>query len=304
MPFALPFPASRAFAAYLQERFPPVNMALFAIVFLAVRAMAVAAGGAAGFGWREAVGIGASISFFYRLRVFDEYKDYASDAEHHPQRVLQTGRVTLRQLGVVAALGSVGELLWSAAMGPLAVVGWGLATGYSLLMRYEFGVGHWLRPRLLLYAATHLFVMPLVILWLWWALTGAGHLPPVFGLLAALSLLGGLAFEIARKIRPVEVPGLDSYSRALGYGGAILAVLVVLLAGVLVQARLLQMLQAGPVPMAVLGLLYLLTVGHYFRAWRQPTAPRLKQAELLTSLFMLLSYCSILLEIHGLGHRL
>ncbi|TGD79890.1 UbiA family prenyltransferase [Hymenobacter wooponensis] len=300
----MPFPASRAFAAYLQERFPPVNMALFAIVFLTVRAVVVAAGGAATFGLREVAGIAATISFFYRLRVFDELKDYAADLEHHPERVLQTGRVTLRQLGIVALLGSVGELLWSAWMGPQALAGWGLAAGYSLLMRYEFGVGHWLRPRLLLYAGTHLLVMPLVILWLWWALAGPGALPVVFGLLAALSLLGGLAFEIARKIRPAEIPGLDSYSRELGYGGAIAAVLVVLLGGVLVQGMLLRLLHAGPVPLILLGLLYLITAAHYFRAWRQPEVARLKRAELLTSLFMLVSYVSILAEIHGLGHRL
>ncbi|QJX45554.1 hypothetical protein HMJ29_00800 [Hymenobacter taeanensis] len=299
----MPFSASRAFAAYLQERFPPVNMALFAIVFLTVRAVVVAAGGMSAFGLREVTGIAATISFFYRLRVFDELKDYSADLEHHPHRVLQTGRVTLGQLGVVAVLGSVGELLWSAWMGPQAVAGWGLAAGYSLLMRYEFGVGHWLRPRLLLYAGTHLLVMPLVILWLWWALAGPGTLPVVFGLLAALSLLGGLAFEVARKIRPVEVPGLDSYSRELGYGGAIAAVLGVLLGGVLVQARLLRLLHAGPWPLVLLGLLYLITGAHYFRAWRQPEVARLKRAELLTSLFMLVSYGSILIEIHGFGHH-
>ncbi|SNC59413.1 4-hydroxybenzoate polyprenyltransferase [Hymenobacter gelipurpurascens] len=299
------FPASRSFGAYLQERFPPVNMALFAIVFLTVRAVVVAAGEPAGFGLRELLGIGATISFFYRLRVFDEVKDYATDLEHHPQRVLQTGRVTLPQLGAVAVLGSLGEMLWSWWMGPMALAGWGIAVGYSLLMRYEFGVGQWLRQRLVLYAGTHLLVMPLVILWLWWALAGPGYLPQVFWLLAALSLLGGLAFEIARKIRPAatEVPGLDSYSRELGYGGAIGAVLVVLLAGVLVQARLLALLQAGPVPLVVLGLLYLLTAVHYVLAWRQPDTGRLKKAELLTSLFMLVSYVSILIEIHGLGHR-
>lgn len=280
-------------------------MALFAIVFLTVRAVSVAAGGPVVFGLRELAGIGATISFFYRLRVFDEVKDYATDQQHHPERVLQQGRVTLQQLGAVAVLGSIGELLWSCWMGPQALAGWGVAAGYSLLMRYEFGVGHWLRQRLLLYAATHLLVMPLVILWLWWALAGPQALPTVFWLLAALSLIGGLAFEIARKIRPAaeEVPGLDSYSRELGYGGAIAAVLVVLLGGVLVQARLLGLLQAGPWPLVVLGLLYLLTAAHYALAWRRPSAQRLKRAELLTSLFMLVSYGSILLEIHGLGHR-
>lgn len=293
---------ARHFWAYLQERFPVVNMALFAILFLTVQSVAAIA---APFdphppppGWREGLGAAAVISFFFRLRVFDEIKDYALDAHNHPHRVLQSGRVTLRGLVRVSLAGGVLEALWSAHMGMPALATWLAAVAYSLLMRYEFFAGDYLKKRLLLYAFTHMLIMPLVIWWIWSAyaywLVVAGHL----AVLALLSLLGGFSFEVARKI---HAPGeererVDSYSKSLGYAPAILTVLALLLAGVSVQGYLLYLLYAGWLPYLVIGGLYVLTLALYGLSLTRPREKTLKLAELLVSLFMLVSYVSIIIE--------
>ncbi|GAB2967574.1 UbiA family prenyltransferase [Hymenobacter coalescens] len=288
--------------AYLQERFPPVNMALFAILFLTVYAVARAtqpAAAALSFGPREAAGILATISFFFRLRVFDEIKDYASDLVHFPQRVLQSGRVTLGQLQRLAWTGLVVEAAWSLWLGPATLLAWAAVVGYSLLMRYEFFVPGWLRPRLVLYALSHLLIMPLIITWLWTAYAARPQFSEPLLLLALLSLLGGLAFEIARKIKPAteERPGVDSYSRTLGYAGAIAAVLLVLLAGTVVQGYLLRLLHARAWPFGLMAALFGATLLAYGFSLRQPRAKTLKVAELLVSLFMLTSYVAIIVEI-------
>jgi 4-hydroxybenzoate polyprenyltransferase len=293
---------TRALVAYLQERFPPVNMALFAILFLTVYAVARAtqpAGAALHFGPGEALGILATISFFFRLRVFDEIKDYAADAVNFPQRVLQSGRVTLGQLQRLAAVGLVLEAGWSLRMGLPTLLAWLLALGYSLVMRYEFFAPAWLRARLVLYALTHLLIMPLIIGWVWSAYAAWPLLTRPLLLLGLLSLLGGLAFEIARKIKPAadERPGVDSYSRTLGYVGAIAAVLLVLLAGTLVQGYLLQLLHARPWPFGLMAALFAATLAAYGLSLRRPRAKTLKLAELLVSLFMLSSYVAIIVEI-------
>ena len=59
----------------------------------------------------------AVISFFFRLRVFDELKDYELDLQNHPQRVLQSGRITLRKLFRISLGGSVLEAAWSGTYG-------------------------------------------------------------------------------------------------------------------------------------------------------------------------------------------
>lgn len=299
----------RNLGAYLQERFAPVNMGLFVVLFGTVRGVASLAGApppsapAAGL---ASAGLGAlaTVAFFFRLRVFDEEKDFAQDALNHPQRVLQTGRVTLPQLRALAWAGAGLELGWSAGQGPTTLLLWAVALGYSLLMRAEFGVGGWLRPRLVPYAVSHLLIMPLVILWLFSAYapglpTGGGYLP----LLLLLSLLGGFGFELARKLHApaAERAGVDSYSQALGYGPALTLTVVVLLAGGAVQALLLRGLHARWGTYAVLWLLLALGLALYSTATRRPHEPRLRQAEKIVSLVLLTSYLAVLAEVYGLG---
>ena len=94
----------RNLGAYLQERFAPVNMGLFVVLFFTVRGITTLACAQNRCSpppdgpWLTVLGALATVSFFFRLRVFDEEKDFAQDAVNHPQRVLQTGRVTLPQL--------------------------------------------------------------------------------------------------------------------------------------------------------------------------------------------------------------
>lgn len=290
-------------AAYFRQRFPVINMALFAILFLTVYSVAhyFYLPTDSRLGGREAGGILAAISFFFRLRVFDEVKDYALDALNHPHRVLQSGKVTLPQLYTLAALGTLAELAWSVQMGIFTVLCWLLALGYSLLMRYEFFVSNYLQKRLVLYAFTHMLIMPLLMLWLWSAYVPAtaAFSRPYF-LLALLSLLGGFSFEVARKIYPpaAERPLIDSYSKAIGYGGAIGTVLLLLLAGILVQGYLLYSLRAGTWPYVLLSVLFVITGWVYLQAWQQPHEKLLKRAEVLVSLFMLLSYLSVIIEVN------
>ena len=291
------------FIAYLNQRFPVVNMGLFAVLFLTVQSVAERTfpGYRAGtFGWRDMLGMVAVIAFFFRLRVFDEHKDYALDTINHPQRVLQSGRVTLRQLMLVSLVGGVVELAWSAMMGWPTVVLWVLAVGYSLLMRYEFFVPTYLTKRLVLYAFTHMLIMPLVIGWIWSAYVPAfSFSSPLLLLLAMLSLLGGFAFEIARKLHvpDAERELIDSYSKTMGYVPAIVTVLVTLSVSVTVQGYLLFLLKASTLPFVIIGILFLLTLCIYLISLVNPREKTLKMAELLVSLSMLVSYLAIILVV-------
>jgi 4-hydroxybenzoate polyprenyltransferase len=301
----------RNLGAYLQERFAPVNIGLFVVLFCTVRGVATWASApyqhllmpAGGLAW-AALGALATVSFFFRLRVFDEEKDFAQDALTHPQRVLQTGRVTLPQLRRLAWVGALLELGWSVAQGRATLLLWAVALGYSLLMRAEFGVGAWLRKRLVVYALSHMLIMPLVVLWLFSAYAprlalGGEYLP----LLLLLSLLGGFSFELARKLHApaAERAGVDSYSRALGYGPALSLTVVVVLAGGAVQALLLHGLHARWGAYAVLWLLLASGLALYSTAARRPHEARLRQAEKVVSLVMLTSYLAVLAEAYGIG---
>lgn len=291
----------RNIAAYFKERFPPVNMMLFAILFLTVHAVATY------FSQDETnptakiiIGIIAAISFFFRLRVFDEIKDYQIDVINHSQRVLQSGKVTIQQLIIISALLSMVEIGWSIWCGTATLFCWILAVGYSILMRYEFFIGYFLKTRLFVYASTHMLVMPLIILWIWSAFYKGELHHKAFYLLAALSLFGGFSFEIARKIHSpsAEKTTVDSYSKSLGFVQSIVGVLLFLLAGILVQTYFLGQINARFWAYLLIYFLYASTVVIYFINIKNPLETRLRLAELFVSLFMLFGYVSIIVEIH------
>ena len=282
--------------AYFRERFPPVNMMLFAILFFTVYSISSLSEATPVSGLVALGGVIAVISFFFRLRVFDEIKDYEIDALNHPHRVLQSGRVSLKQLKAIALIGTLVELSWSVWMGFEVWLAWLLAVGYSVLMRYEFFIGDWLRKWLLVYAVSHMLVMPLVIAWIWIAFSPV--LSAHFVLLASLSLLAGFSFEIARKIHApcAERTTVDSYSKSIGYRFSIGLALLLLLAGTAVQWRLLQVVSARDWAFVVLSLSYLVTLMIYLRNLTNAHEKALRKAEIGVSLFMLISYVSIIIE--------
>ena len=230
-------PLGVRFLAWAAERFPLVN----GILCLALYAAALTCGrsaspqGAVALSLGDLWGFFAAYGFLLMLRVFDEHKDYALDLQNHPQRVLQRGLVTLGHLKVAGGLAIALQLGASLRLDH----GFGIITQrflmmflWSCLMAKEFFIGEWLSKRLLLYAISHMVVMPMALLWL--AQMGAGQaaLPPSAYLLATLSLLSGFSFEIGRKTWAPEQerPTVDSYSKILGLRSAVL-VLVLLSLG-------------------------------------------------------------------------
>ena len=289
----------RNLLAYVKERFPPVNMFLFAVLFLTVYSVAhyfFLFSPGPGF---LATGIVAVISFFFRLRVFDEIKDFETDLQNHPNRILQSGKVSLRNLIFVATLLFVVEASWSIAGGIVTIVCWLIAIAFSLLMRYEFFCRKFLQRRLFLYAFSHMLIMPLIILWIWSAFEPTHLFAESLYLLAALGFLGGFSFELARKIRAedAERTGVDSYSKSVGFKTAVALVIFFLTLGVGCQCLLLKGLTARPWTYLVILLLFVVTVLTYLLNLRQAKEKSLRFAELLVSLFMLFSYLSVITEI-------
>lgn len=281
---------------YLQERFPVVNMLLFAILYAAVQSVLQrSAGSSLAFDWWDLGGILAVISFFFRLRVMDEIKDFDSDALLYPDRVLQSGRIQLSFLQKLAALGLGFELVWSATSSFYGLMAWCIALGYSLLMRYEFGLRDWLRARLVLYAISHMLIMPAVIGWLWFA--AGGQWSAYLLVLMLLSVLAGFCFEIARKTHApaAERDGVDSYSKSMGLRAAVGSIWALLGLGLVLQYWLFGQLNLSIWAFVPLPLTYLALLWRYALAMRQLRAELFREGEKLSSMYLLLSYLLLVL---------
>jgi 4-hydroxybenzoate polyprenyltransferase len=173
---------------------------------------------------RSLLGALTLLFFFFHLRVFDEHKDFEEDARFHPQRVLQRGVITLRDLRILAAICIVAEFGLALAAGKAALTGLVIAFVFSILMLKEFFAKEWLKKHFLVYATSHMLLMPLLSLMVYSFATGRvpWHAPPVFWIYAFVGFFVTFNVEVSRKIRAPEdeVPGLDSYSKIFGTYGA------------------------------------------------------------------------------------
>ena len=298
-------PLSSRLIAWMHERFPLENAVLFVVLYAAAVAFgrALVTEGTVTLGALDAVCFLAAWCFFLMLRVFDEHKDYELDCHNHPDRVLQSGLVTLghlKVLGVFAIATQIGLSLWrDGGLGPITLV-WAVVMTWSALMAVEFFCGEWLERRLVLYALSHMLVMPMALVWMAQMGAGATPLPLEVGALAGLSFLSGAAFEVTRKLRAPEDERdtVDSYTRVLGTTTAPLVVMVLLTLGTGVLALALNVItEVGPVYYAVLvaAMLPALWALQGFRS--APSAKAVKTCEGMVALCMLAGYVVLLVAI-------
>ena len=162
-------------------------------------------------------------------------------------------------------------------------------------MAKEFFVGAWLEQRLVLYALSHMLVMPLAAWWMARMGAGAGALGPTFSYLAALAFLSGAAFEVTRKVYAPEDErdGVDSYSKVLGRRPATWVIIALLAAGLAVEGGLLRELHGGELRW---GWYAALVAGFVPAFWsvqafaNAPSAKAKKRNEGMVAVYMLVGY--------------
>lgn len=167
-----------------------------------------------------------TLSFFFRMRLFDEIKDYAVDCEKNPTRPLPRGVLKISDLQKVILILFCFELALTGIANPIALAVLLPAQGYSLLMYKEFFIGKFLRPRLTTYAVTHTVIMVLLsaLCSVWLERCFPWRLE-IRNWIFALGCFGVFnVFEFGRKTfaKTEEQPGVDSYSFVWGRAGAVL----------------------------------------------------------------------------------
>jgi hypothetical protein len=235
--------------AWMNERFPSANALLFFTLYLTSAAVARAA-------LDQEIKISLLDVFnclitwglFLVIRIFDEHKDYDLDVLNHPQRVLQSGLITLKHLKILAAVSITAQLIFSFYLDGFilgsATISWLILFGYLCLMGVEFFCGEWLEKRLTLYAFTHMMIMPLTVFWLANIATPSADitdvLTPSLYIMMLLAFVSGFCFEIARKTRGPEEERetVDSYSKIFGTKGSAYVVMG-LITGMLISQALL-----------------------------------------------------------------
>lgn len=177
-----------------------------------------------------------TFSSFFLLRIADEFKDRVDDALYRKYLPVPRGLVSLSELKITAYTVLVLQALVVLVVQPAM---WPFYAGilvFLLLMRYEFFVPVWLKNHYMLYALSHMFIIPVIDMYASgtdWYLAGVNP-PDGIVYFLAVSYLNGLVIEIGRKLRAPgkEEPGVISYSSLYGLKKAVLLwLLVITLAG-------------------------------------------------------------------------
>ena len=204
---------------FVLERFPPLRH-LFLIVFFFGANVFVALQTTSQIASFNPLCFIVVFIAFFRLRVFDEIKDYETDQKIKPHRPLARGLICLKEAKLVAFSIIIVELFLSSIIGMPALIATAAYICYSLLMYKEFFLGEWLRSKLATYALTHTIVSSLISFYIFSSVTNLNFwkAPISFVLFTIANWMIFNVFEFGRKTfgKEEEKEKIDSYSKNFG----------------------------------------------------------------------------------------
>ena len=170
------------------------------------------------------------IAFYFKLRLYDEVKDYDLDVVINKTRPLPRGLLNHKDMyrGMIVCISI--EAVCFALMGRESFVSITIAILYSLLMYKEFFIAEKIRPYLTTYALVHTIVTTLLSFAIFSFLTRLTILEviqtPSFLSFAMANWLLFNIFEFGRKTfaSTEERPNVDTYSSVFGRRGATILV--------------------------------------------------------------------------------
>jgi hypothetical protein len=214
------------FWIYQNERFPLLahGIAISAFTFSAVSYSRICRGKEGFIDWGDFfIGIFATVSLFFLVRIFDEFKDAEDDVKYRSYLPVPRGLISLKELKIIGWSVGLIQLLIIGVYQPTMLWLFGIVIVYLLLMGKEFFISSWLKKHQIAYITSHMFIIPLVDMYasgLDWHLDKTS---PHIGLVwfFAVSYMNGLVIEFGRKLRTKEneEPGVVSYTSLYGQIG-------------------------------------------------------------------------------------
>lgn len=215
----------RRFLIYQKERFPFLGHGLLvgSFSFSAISYSRICRG-AEGFVSLSTflVGVVTTITLFFLVRVFDEFKDAEDDARYRSHLPVPRGLVSFKELAVAGAVAVLIQLALNSYFFPKMLILYGIVIAYLCLMGKEFFVGEWLKKHQFWYVVSHMLIIPLIDMYasgLDWLLAGV-EAPKGLLFFFLVSFMNGIVLEIGRKIRIPEKEEFNTYSTMMGAGKA------------------------------------------------------------------------------------
>lgn len=282
---------------WLKERFPPINFVSGFFLYLLAKAVVALDQQQLNITIVDLFGIFIPAMHLFLLRVFDEHKDYDSDRMYYPNRIIQRGIFTLKEVAMLGWIAGAIQIAcyivvrkgWLSDVSFLALWLW------TFLMYKEFFMGQWLKKKLMLYGFLHLLVTPLLILSLFSVciqdFDQIGNWKN-FAFPLGISILTGWLYEISRKTKaPDEESGDISYSLLWGVNRSLFVIYFSTLLTVVASLLFFKSLGIFSDYLLLTGFILIVLCRMTTRSFRnQPTAQARKKNEGVTLLISLFAF--------------
>lgn len=285
--------------AWSKERFPFVNVISgLLLYFFAAAIMRMEAEPAVSWSSTDLLFGFAVAAHLLVLRVLDEHKDFEDDLVAHPNRVLQSGIVSLSELKVLGGIAASVTLLATIFSGSVeAFQAWACLMVWTTLMYYEMFCATWLKRHLFLYSLTHLFVVPLMMVWASALSSSEAFHSPQLPWIAGIAFTNAFIFEFLRKTkgRDEEISNVESFSGNWGIRGAVLAALFAHAVSFLILVVFAeQFLKAPVLSYLPTALAFLLSGVCLLKYVKNPVSQQRKTNEGAGALFSLIVYFTLI----------
>ncbi|MBC7429942.1 MAG: UbiA family prenyltransferase [Bacteriovorax sp.] len=222
---------SQAWCQFTKERFEPWSHLTMIVVFLIAHILVVSPVKTIfASSLNDIILLIGVIAFYFKLRLYDEVKDYDLDVVINKARPLPRGLLTHKDMYRGMAFCILIELICFATQGTESCITIVIAIMYSLIMYKEFFIPEKIRPLLTTYALIHTIVTTILSFAIFSFLTQASlweiiQEPTLVSFAFANWLLFNI-FEFGRKsfATSEERENVDTYSSLFGRPGAVMLV--------------------------------------------------------------------------------
>lgn len=216
---------------FIKERFDPLSHLIMIILFITAHYLLARSLGLVQITYFSLLPLFIGVTLFYfKLRLYDEVKDYELDVIINKTRPLPRGLVSHEGMYRGMAFCILVELICFGILGKHAIVAITIPILYSLLMYKEFFIREKIRPHLTTYAMLHTIVTTFLSLAIFCFISNTGFELIVqnkdFLYFAIINWFLFNIFEFGRKTfaSSEERENVDTYSSLFGRSGATILV--------------------------------------------------------------------------------
>ncbi|MGB1039737.1 MAG: UbiA family prenyltransferase [Flavobacteriales bacterium] len=290
----------RRFYQYQKERFPFLahGLLITSFTFSAISYSRISRGVEGFINFQDfGIGVFITLSFFFLVRIFDEFKDKEEDARYRKYLPVPRGLISLKELKIVGWGVGLSQILVIGFFQPQMIYLYAIVLLYLLLMGVEFFVPKWLKKRHLLYIVSHMIIIPLIDFYasgLDWLLEDSVlHIGLIWFFL--VSYFNGFVLEFGRKIRTPETEeeGITSYTKLYGTKEGVWAWIALMFLTLLLAIGASLYANYGIISVVILGSLFVLCSLPGWLFIKKPTSKISKLIEYSSGLWTLIMYFSL-----------